>query len=641
MNAQLHLLVGLVLIHVVWILAYLTGTLLDARLAQPNTRSSALAEFVVRSATGIALWGFGAFVLGMVGFLTGWGLIALLAAFVVWGRVVHGPAALTRAFWRAQAARVGLAFGPANLALYYVGLATIVPAAFPDIDSDSVRYHLAYAAEWAYHGRIFTDMFLREPYYANNFHMIFALFDVVHAAAYVHFATWLCGALAVLATKAAIGLVEDCFPRAATRFGRASRLVVAFLLPLTIVVSPVFLRWTDTGMTDVQVEMFALIPALCAVAAFTKRIDLRWSAVCCGAFLIGMKVTLIAFFPLLAATVWVLVAWLGGTRRAGAIACAVLLLAGSPWYVRNVALDHDPIPPVVSHLLHRPEATKSSDDTALILADLKTDKSLHTLAVLPYRSWVDPGYLREYGTAALNLFLYVPLVVIAAGMLFGARGGRERALLMLCVTTAYSLVYCIMTTYLLRYMLIVEPALAASIGALLLWIPNAAAGAAIRTVLAIVTVIPSPGSWPFYDYHWQARYRGFEARYVSDNTFLERDLAGYLETERVIGSRRFSHQPTPRVLLVRVETEYYFRLAGIETVGDWFGPGRFADLQTALDNDRLADYVRHFNIAAVILNRGMPVLDSGQDAALVRGLAALGFRTILNDPKGFLLEIKN
>jgi hypothetical protein len=35
------------------------------------------------------------------------------------------------------------------------------------------------------------------------------------------------------------------------------------------------------------------------------------------------------------------------------------------------------------------------------------------------------------------------------------------------------------------------------------------------------------------------------------------------------------------------------------------------------------------------------VLDSGQDAALVRGLAALGFRTILNDPKGFLLEIKN
>jgi len=190
-------------------------------------------------------------------------------------------------------------------------------------------------------------------------------------------------------------------------------------------------------------------------------------------------------------------------------------------------------------------------------------------------------------------------------------------------------------------MLIVEPTLAASVGALLLWIPNATAGAAIRTILAIVTVIPSPSAWSFYDYHWQARYRGFESRYVSDNSFLERDLAGYLETERVLGSRRFSHQPTPRVLLLRVETEYYFRLAGVETVGDWFGPGRFADLQAALDNDRLADYIRHFNIAAVILNRGYPALDAGQDAALVRGLAALGFRTILNDPKGFLLEIKN
>ena len=67
MNAELHLLVGLGLIHIAWAVAYVTGTLLDWGSPPPETRARALTEFVVRSATGIAVWGFGAFVLGMAG----------------------------------------------------------------------------------------------------------------------------------------------------------------------------------------------------------------------------------------------------------------------------------------------------------------------------------------------------------------------------------------------------------------------------------------------------------------------------------------------------------------------------------------------------------------------------------------------
>jgi hypothetical protein len=640
MNAELHLLVGILVIHVVWAIAYITGTLLDARLAHPQTPPNALAQFVVRSATGIALWGFGAFVLGLAGFLNGWGLAALLAAFVCCARLAHGPEFFSGTFWRQQLARVGLAFSGANLALYYIALLTIAPAIFPDVDSDTLRYHLSYAADWAVHGRIYTDVFLRVPYYANNFLLIFAIFDVVHAEAYVHFATWLSGTLALLGTRAAITLVNDCFPPATTRLDRTSRQIANFLLPLTVVVSPVFLRWHDSAMIDVSMEMFALIPVLCAVVAFTTRNDLRWSAVCCGAFLIGMKISLIAFVPLFAGTIWALVAWLGGTRRASLIACIVLVLAGSPWYVRNAILDHDPIPPVINLKLHRPDATYSPTDAALNLADLKTDSSFHALAQLPFRAWSDPDWLREFGTEALNFFLYVPFLVIAAGLLFGAGGGRERALLVLCITSAYCLFYCVMTSYLLRYMLIIEPALAASIGALLLWIPNAPAGAAARVAVALFAIIPTPGSFQFYYDRWQSGYRYLELGYISDRDFLERNLPGYAETEKVLASPRFSHQPTPRVLLVRVETEYHFRRSGIETVGDWFGPGRFADLQAALDNDRLADYIRRFDIGAVIVTRHRSPLEPDQDAKLVRGLEALGFHAIQNEPQRMLVEIR-
>src|ERR1700682_1263838 len=141
MIAQLHLLIGIVLIHVVWAVAYLTGSLIDARSPRPATRSLALTELVVRSAAGLALWAFGGFAIGIAGFLNVWGSAALAVAFALAGRAIYGARYFSAAFWREQAARVGTAFDMPNLALYYAALITIVPATFPDVDSDTMRYH--------------------------------------------------------------------------------------------------------------------------------------------------------------------------------------------------------------------------------------------------------------------------------------------------------------------------------------------------------------------------------------------------------------------------------------------------------------------------------------------------------------------
>ncbi len=317
MHAELHLLAGLILAHVVWLLAYLTGTLIDRRANAPETAATALAEFVVRSATGLALWGFGTFVIGIAGWLNPIGLATLFACFLFAGRALHGRALFTGAFWRDQADRVGRAWSVPNLLLYYAALAVIVPAILPDSLSDSVRYHLAYPVDWAVHGRIYPDYFLRLPFYPMNFQLLFAAFQTLGLAAYVHFLPWLCGALVLLATRAAIALLEERIAPPVTRVDRVARGMVTFLLPLSVLVSPIFLRWTDTAYIDVPAELFAFVPALCLVLALVAKRDLRWSAVCCGAFFVGMKVSFIAFVPLLVAFVWILTAALGGSRRGG------------------------------------------------------------------------------------------------------------------------------------------------------------------------------------------------------------------------------------------------------------------------------------------------------------------------------------
>ncbi|HTD34281.1 MAG TPA: hypothetical protein VK665_11505 [Candidatus Elarobacter sp.] len=644
MHAELRLLIGIILAHAVWAVAYVTGTLLDRAAPRPATRAEALADFVVRSASGLALWGFGAFVLGSFGMLNVWGLAVLLAALAAAGRLAHGPDFFAPAFWRDRAARVGLAFGRGELVVYYAALATVVPAAYPDFSSDSVRYHLAYAMDWANHGSLFIDRFLRQPLYANNFLLLFAALDVLRLQDYVHFLTWLCGALAALAVRAVLALFDAAAPPSAARLARLSRTAVTVLLPLTILVPAVFLRYVDVGYVDIPIELYGFVPLACGVAALLAKRDLRWSAACCGAFAIGMKVTLIALAPLFVAAVWVAARAAGGSRRGAALACSVMLLAGSPWYLRNLYYDRDPVPPVLNILLGHPDLTYSKADAEGVLHDIAPDRSARALLSLPYRMWIDPAdpQLREYGGVAMSLFVYVPFAVAAAALMLGARTPRRRAVVLLSAGAAYGVAYCILTTYLLRYLLLVQPALAASLGGILLSLPSVRFVPALRIAAAVLSVVPTPSAVSFYRYVWDVDYRGLEARLPSDSTFLGASLAGYPETMRLLSTPPFRSAHPPRALLVMTETDYYFRRAGVQTVGDWFGPGRYSGLQAAIENDRLADYLTYFDVGGVIFKRrDQRFFTPEQVATLVRTLPRLGFRILENDPDGYLVAVRS
>ncbi|HEX3550158.1 MAG TPA: hypothetical protein VHT53_07285, partial [Candidatus Elarobacter sp.] len=373
----------------------------------------------------------------------------------------------------------------------------------------------------------------------------------------------------------------------------------------------------------------------------TAKKDLRWSAACCGGFFLGMKLSFAVLGPYVIAIVWALVTVLGGSRRARATACLVLVLAGSPWYVRNAIDDRDPIPPVINLALHRPDASYDLQDYVATLRDLRTDTSLRALAVLPIEAWTYPNSMnfREYGSIGLYLFLYVPAALLGAAMMFGAKTPGRRAVVALSATTTVLLAYCLLTSYLLRYLLICQPALAGSLAGALLLLPERAWIAGIRAAVAAISIVPSWHAFPWLHDRFELDYRYLENYYRGDDAFDRNALDGYREAREILADPRFARRPAPRVLLIGPPMEYLFHRAGVNTLGDWFGPGRWRDLIMMLENDRLPDYVRHFDVGAVIIERRQNILSDEQIAELRAELRRLGFHELPSDP-GFFAAVR-
>src|SRR5262249_52819194 len=123
-------------------------------------------------------------------------------------------------------------------------------------------WDLAYAVDWANAGRIYVDPFLRFPYYANNFLLFYSALFVLKLGSYCHFLNWLCGLLTCLGVLAFFTGVENQL-RGGIPTWKLFR-PQQFLIPLSVALSPVFLRYLNVAFIDIPIGLFLLIPILCA-----------------------------------------------------------------------------------------------------------------------------------------------------------------------------------------------------------------------------------------------------------------------------------------------------------------------------------------------------------------------------------------
>jgi len=602
MFAFTHTIEGLLFIHCILLLGFVVGSLVLPWRAEPNSAPAAahLARTVVTITVGAAVLGFTLLTLGMTSLLTPLGMALALALLIAVSLIVRGRAVLAPQFWNSRI-RTFIAAWDMPAALIYLGMLGLsVPAVIPTLGSDPAFYHLAYAVDWAQAHSITIDPFLRFPFYANNFVLFFAAMIAFNMTELLSFLTWGTSLLTALGILAAIRI-------AYTRTDRNS--IVAFIacaLTAAIILNPTYLRWNDSAYIDIPLGCFMLMTLLSLQLAIRTR-EAVWliSGALIGAFLVGMKPSLILVVPLIMLEITVAARFMGLCRKTLLSTLALFLVFSSPWYLRNFIFTGDPIPPALGLALHDDDIFITSFEWTQLQSDFHMAPATATAVLtLPFRAfaYTSPQSLefREYGTTLLILFLYVPclwLLLLAAACLHDG----EAWLYALAVT--WLTVYWIGISTLLRYGLLLMPTLAVAIGILAVHLahrlPMKAAWGV--SVLCLFLIVPSPGSQQAFRDFFLAHTRDMLTSYTWDSkAYLLKFGIDYSVEQRVAEEWRKRGLHGNVYALISQEG-FYYRLDGIRNVGDWIGPGGYFRFNRAIALGCATDFLTRLNADGVVI----------------------------------------
>jgi hypothetical protein len=616
MSVSRSYLLGLIVAHVVWLFFFTTGQLLWKRHSD-SSKPFGLDTLVITSVAGMALSGFGLLLLGFAHLLNRFGLAGLLISEAVLFRLLKRDNWLSLIFWKriVQDFVKGWTF-PA-LWIYFLFLALGIPAILPPIGGDPVSYHLAYAADWANAGRIYVDSFLRFPYYANNFLLFDSAFFILKLDDYCHFLTWLCGLLTCLGVLAFFAPAEwhsNNDPKRQRR--RLFPFLLQVLIPLSLVLSPLFLQHLNSGYVDVPIGLFILVSVLCVYETLSHRLFARELAVI-AAFCVGMKLTLIGHLPFFVISL-LLASAKRLPRREMALLVVALVGLSLPWYIRNLSEAHDPTPPTFNVLFDHPDPIFTQADAAWIyLTGRESDlKNPVRLLSFPFQYFIGAGQtlFGRDGVSAAFLLLYAPAIFLLVLL------GRRKA----CHAPEGPVYLSVAVTYLAipwfynpdgRHALHWYPVLVAWIGVAISFICLSAVkhwGSRIAAWIRITTVafccaliVPSPthASVEFYR-NYYLKTSKFAEMGGDRKRYLEKNVRGYQAVEAVIRTLVPEHkqQQTHVLAMEGLNLQFYFRKdANIKSVGDWFGPARYWDLYSEVtQGEGCLSYLSRLGISAVI-----------------------------------------
>lgn len=604
-----------------------------------DASSKTMVKVVCTCALGISLFGFAVLALAFFGLLWPASLIATPVLLIGIGAWTRRESPFAASYWVARVKALSMGWDASTLIVYYVMIVLALPAIILNFGgSDPVAYHLAYANDWSHAHRLTIDPFLRTPFYASNFVLLFAAFIELHMRELVNFLTWSMSLLSALAICAsAKNSLEQ-------RTGRGLASLIGVALALSVVLAPFYLRWNDTAYIDVSIGAFALMATLCFMLSASER-ETGWlftGSVVAG-FLIGMKGSFATLAP-----VFLVASFLAGKGakfdgRRIAAAVVLLVVCASPWYVRNLIEAGDPAPPVFNMMLHGRDAFVSKSELQAYAADLFTKRSPRDLASLPLRAFFKPltRDFREYGTCAVMLLLFAPAALWLVLYGLGKPVGTDVTVSVWVVTMLIA--YWFLTSTLLRYGLIFYPllpvALAAAVGAALRSISPSVArryAAPCITAIAIALVLPSPPSHEYYLEIYNSHYRFLPSSYTSDEAYLGRFSPGYIEAQTAISTyeQRRLHG---RVYVLSVPLASFFRSKNIVSMGDWGGPAGYYRLYRAVDARRAADFLSALGTGEALINRDMVM--PGLYEPLREQLIAAGYEEVNIPQSSFRLFV--
>jgi hypothetical protein len=594
-----------------------------------------MAELVITSTTGLAITGFVLLLLGFIGLLNSGALLFWLALEVLLFKVIRHENVFAIAFWTDRLQSIKRAWSLPTLIIYFAFLLLSVPAILPPTLWDSVMYHLAYAVAWANAGRIYPDEFLHFPYYANNFLLIYALMFVVKFGQLCHFATWLCGLLSGLGVY--VFIAEDAMTQA--KMSRWFRFISALkntILPLTLALSPVFMKYVDVGYVDVPIGLFILVPVLCTYLILrgdsrNYQVDLLLTA----AFCVGMKITMFLCLPLFALSLIVVLRRQKRKLPYVLVLSALLILLSAPWYLRNFIVVGDPIPPILNLMVQGRDRIFTKGDYENQKLDLASLKDISPVWLLPINLYRATNS-KVFWESALNfsvVLLYLPLPTLFLALFKNFRQRLGPDFLYLNIAVVFLLLYWLSISVGVRYFLHLFPVYLGYVGICFnlafCYLRSVAVNKRVVAValqaslllLLLALPVPSPTSKEYYRDNLQRNYLDLPASLRNKEAFFKKRLPGYVSTQYIIDSMDANRRQHQRVLAVGFgELSFYFRERNLINVGDSFGPGRYSDLLSAIDNSEVAAYLSRFKIGAVLINMSFDQIRHKQYKSFIKQL---------------------
>ncbi len=575
---------------------------------------------VCTMAFGISSYGLMLFVLGLAGFFTLPFMAVSFVAIVIAGGLVRKQSPFRLQYWRVRCADLAQCWDLPFLFAYYCMLGLAVVAVLPDPGSDAVLYHLAYAEDWARAGKLVVDPFLRYPFYASNYTLFFAALLAGHGGSFVNFLTW------VGAFLTGFGVCASARAFLQTTLGYRWAAVAALALMFSVVLSPAFVHWLASAFIDVPLGAFALCSVLCLQLALIER-DRRWLwafAVTAG-FLVGMKAAFLALLPVFVVAAFAAARTLRtGTRQVLGV-LGLLCVCAMPWYARNLILAGDPFPPIGNIALYGDDAFMRKTEWDIIQQDLLTSRSAQAFVTLPVRAFMQAtshADFRDYGTSALIMLLFVPIVIVLLEWFFLGRYRADAAAVSALILAGF-IGYWFGTSTFLRYGLLLTPTLAvclaASVAPLLRNVPVRA----LTVLFALATIVPTPGSGVYLQQTYD-RYKALPDYYTNEDAFLRVFEPGYVEEEFTAAVLR-KYGIRGRVYAFgggNFGASYYFRRNGLVNIGDWVGSGSYFRLAMAIDTHQAIQYFNDLHVGAVEIDNDAL---GGLGVPLKEQLLAAGF----------------
>lgn len=601
---------AIIIIHVAWLIFFLLGATTRASFNLTANQSEHVSEFVLASATGMALCGFYGLIAGLAGIFYYWALPAFFAVHLLVVRAL-GVNVFSSKFWNERLAVVAGSLSPLTLIVYLAGMLFAIPAAAPDVAFDSNQFHLVYAFEWAHNHRLTVDPTLRSPYYAMNWQILYAWYFLFGVGSFTSTLSALAVTLSAIAIQAAILSWVQHDPKGRSFEGS----LLAILAPsLAIFVSPVFLRWGTSSMVDAPHGLMFFVTAF-AVARTVAYDRCSGSGllrcVILGGFLAGLKPTFLAFLPIIAAY---MIRLDRNRRKTAVLAVVSLLILSAPWYVRSFVGSGDPITPELNLAVHGVDPKFSKRDWELISRDIGPGhETIRSFAFLPLRLAFRTGTdeFREYGSSIAMLAIYLPLAMLTATLLWRKyRLTTSPYLTCLAVFSSLGVSYWLITSHLARYTMLFAPCLLAFLAIWLMESTGFIQAVWFRRILQIgvtlalfISALPTPSqsSLRYLRDFGVAYYRYLPTLYTSPENFIESGHAGYTQEEYISSFEQGAGRRKRVLALCCKDLTFLFRKNGVTLVGDVIGPERYDDFDIAAHTHRLKQYLNRFDVDAILI----------------------------------------